>query len=61
MKHSLFAIALATLAGTAAAQAQVCPAGNLNYWQAFPPGGGGSRGGRAGRKAGGAQIRSAKI
>jgi tripartite-type tricarboxylate transporter receptor subunit TctC len=36
----LFAIALATLAGAAAAQPNVsCPDKNLNYWQAFPPGG----------------------
>jgi tripartite-type tricarboxylate transporter receptor subunit TctC len=39
MKRSLFAIALVTLAGAAAAQANLCPDKNLNYWQAFPPGG----------------------
>jgi tripartite-type tricarboxylate transporter receptor subunit TctC len=39
MKRSLFALALATLAGTALAQTNLCPTGNLNYWQAFPPGG----------------------
>jgi tripartite-type tricarboxylate transporter receptor subunit TctC len=39
VKKALFAIALAALAGAAAAQANLCPTGNLNYWQAFPPGG----------------------
>ena len=39
MKRHLFAIALTTLAGAAAAQANLCPEKNLNYWQAFPPGG----------------------
>src|SRR5512134_1240545 len=39
MKRSLLAIALATAAAAAAAQSIPCPTGNLNYWQAFPPGG----------------------
>jgi tripartite-type tricarboxylate transporter receptor subunit TctC len=39
MKRSLLAIALATAAAAAAAQSVPCPTGNLNYWQAFPPGG----------------------
>jgi tripartite-type tricarboxylate transporter receptor subunit TctC len=39
MKRCLFTLALVTLAGGAAAQANVCPDKNLNYWQAFPPGG----------------------
>jgi tripartite-type tricarboxylate transporter receptor subunit TctC len=36
---ALFALSLATLGGNAAAQANLCPDKNLNYWQAFPPGG----------------------
>ncbi len=39
MKRHLFAIALTTLAGAAVAQTNLCPDKNLNYWQAFPPGG----------------------
>jgi tripartite-type tricarboxylate transporter receptor subunit TctC len=39
LAHSLFTLALATFAGAAAAQAVPCPEKNLNYWQAFPPGG----------------------
>ncbi len=39
MKHALFGIALSLLAGTATAQASICPDKNLNYWQPFPPGG----------------------
>jgi tripartite-type tricarboxylate transporter receptor subunit TctC len=39
MKRCLITLALVTLAGGAAAQANVCPDKNLNYWQAFPPGG----------------------
>jgi tripartite-type tricarboxylate transporter receptor subunit TctC len=39
LKTHLIAIALATLAGAAAAQSSACPDKNLNYWQAFPPGG----------------------
>jgi tripartite-type tricarboxylate transporter receptor subunit TctC len=39
MKRSLLAIALASAAAAAAAQSVPCPTGNLNYWQAFPPGG----------------------
>lgn len=39
MKRSLFALVLTALAGTALAQGNLCPGGNLNYWQAFPPGG----------------------
>jgi tripartite-type tricarboxylate transporter receptor subunit TctC len=40
MNRRLFAAILFTL-GVAAAGAQTvpCPSGNLNYWQAFPPGG----------------------
>ena len=33
------AIAAASLLGTSAALAQACPDKNVNYWQAFPPGG----------------------
>jgi tripartite-type tricarboxylate transporter receptor subunit TctC len=36
MKVMIFAACLVTSLGTAA---QTCPDGNLNYWQAFPPGG----------------------
>jgi tripartite-type tricarboxylate transporter receptor subunit TctC len=42
MNRSILFITLASLlgaAGTAAAQTTVCPDKNLNYWQAFPPGG----------------------
>jgi tripartite-type tricarboxylate transporter receptor subunit TctC len=39
MKRPLFALVLASLAGAAFAQTVPCPDKNLNYWQAFPPGG----------------------
>ena len=39
MKRSLITLALVTAAAAAAAQPVPCPPGNLNYWQAFPPGG----------------------
>lgn len=40
MKHILCTLALAALAAPAAlAQAVACPDKNVNYWQAFPPGG----------------------
>ena len=39
MKRSLITLALVTAAAAAAAQPVPCPTGNLNYWQAFPPGG----------------------
>ncbi len=43
MTRAPFAFALALVATVvalpAAAQAPACPAGNLLYWQAFPPGG----------------------
>jgi tripartite-type tricarboxylate transporter receptor subunit TctC len=38
MKHLLLALAAAASCGSAFAQAN-CPEKNLNYWQAFPPGG----------------------
>ncbi len=37
MKHTL--IAALAVAAAAGAMAQTCPDKNLNYWQAFPPGG----------------------
>jgi len=39
MKQLLSAILLSLLAGGAWAQSNLCPDKNLNYWQAFPPGG----------------------
>ena len=39
MKRSLITLALVTASAAAAAQSVPCPTGNLNYWQAFPPGG----------------------
>jgi tripartite-type tricarboxylate transporter receptor subunit TctC len=40
MKHILFsALALALIAPAAMAQSVSCPEKNVNYWQAFPPGG----------------------
>ena len=39
MKHLLSVLLLSTLASAASAQSNLCPDKNLNYWQAFPPGG----------------------
>jgi tripartite-type tricarboxylate transporter receptor subunit TctC len=39
MKRALSILALALLAPAAMAQAISCPDKNVNYWQAFPPGG----------------------
>jgi tripartite-type tricarboxylate transporter receptor subunit TctC len=39
MKHLLSILLLSTLASAASAQSNLCPDKNLNYWQAFPPGG----------------------
>jgi tripartite-type tricarboxylate transporter receptor subunit TctC len=39
MKRVLSTLAFALLAPAAMAQAVNCPSGNLQYWQAFPPGG----------------------
>jgi tripartite-type tricarboxylate transporter receptor subunit TctC len=39
MKRTLSTLALALLAPVAMAQAVNCPDKNVNYWQAFPPGG----------------------
>jgi tripartite-type tricarboxylate transporter receptor subunit TctC len=39
MKRILSALGLALLAPLALAQAPACPDKNINYWQAFPPGG----------------------
>jgi tripartite-type tricarboxylate transporter receptor subunit TctC len=39
MHRHLFVAAMTVVAGTAVAQTFSCPDKNLNYWQAFPPGG----------------------
>ena len=39
MTRNLFLAAMTLLAGGAFAQTAACPDKNLNYWQAFPPGG----------------------
>jgi tripartite-type tricarboxylate transporter receptor subunit TctC len=39
MKHLLSVLLLSTLASATSAQSNLCPDKNLNYWQAFPPGG----------------------
>jgi tripartite-type tricarboxylate transporter receptor subunit TctC len=39
MKNLLSVLLLSTLACAASAQSNLCPDKNLNYWQAFPPGG----------------------
>jgi tripartite-type tricarboxylate transporter receptor subunit TctC len=39
MKHLLSLLLLSTLTCAASAQSNLCPDKNLNYWQAFPPGG----------------------
>jgi len=39
MKRLLFALSLLSVAAVAGAQTAACPDKNLNYWQAFPPGG----------------------
>src|SRR5574339_489005 len=39
MKRILSTLAFTLLAPVAMAQAVSCPSGNVQYWQAFPPGG----------------------